>query len=222
VLRLLLRRGQDPSELEGSDISQHAEDVLQKYQPVKDVFVLGRRGAVQAAFTIKELRELTRLKRAACVVDPDDVARSMTDASKEEAAATRARKRLTQLLEDISAGKAKDMTHPEDVEARCHLKFLVQPSEVLLENGVAKGLRVARTKLEGPPNAQKAVVQDGFEEIEAGLILRSIGYRSEALPELPFEHNRGIAAHEGGRYHTNGSLCLSSRLGESSCGSGPD
>ena len=39
---------------------------------MKRVFIVGRRGPLQVAFTIKELREMTKLAGCKAVFDPDD------------------------------------------------------------------------------------------------------------------------------------------------------
>ena len=54
--RLLCKQ---PSELVGSDVAEHAAAALAG-SAVRQVVLLGRRGVLQAAFTIKELRERTK------------------------------------------------------------------------------------------------------------------------------------------------------------------
>jgi adrenodoxin-NADP+ reductase len=49
------------NDLYHTDISKRAWDVLQQY-PFWNIVIIGRRGHVQASFTIKELRELVRLE----------------------------------------------------------------------------------------------------------------------------------------------------------------
>src|SRR5512137_2131771 len=66
VARILLRTR---AELETTDIAAHALDALCRSQ-VREVFLLGRRGPEQAAFTPSELKELGALEDAQPVVDP--------------------------------------------------------------------------------------------------------------------------------------------------------
>src|SRR2546429_3979862 len=54
VTRMLTR---SPTELERTDVADHALDVLRR-SAIEEVVVLGRRGPAQAAFTSAELREL--------------------------------------------------------------------------------------------------------------------------------------------------------------------
>ena len=51
-----------------TDMNREALDVIANTYNVRNVHVVGRRGPVQSAFTIKELRELTRIEGAGVVV----------------------------------------------------------------------------------------------------------------------------------------------------------
>src|SRR5512142_1487506 len=66
VARILLRTR---AELERTDIAAHALEALRESQ-VREVYLLGRRGPAQAAFSPAELRELGELEAADPVVDP--------------------------------------------------------------------------------------------------------------------------------------------------------
>src|SRR5512138_119823 len=69
VCRMLLRT---PAELERTDVADHALDALRESR-VREVFMLGRRGPAQAAFSPAELRELGALESADPIVDPADL-----------------------------------------------------------------------------------------------------------------------------------------------------
>ena len=60
-------------ELAKTDISDYALESLRKSR-VKEIVILGRRGAAQAAFTPKEIKEIGALDGVDLVVDPADVA----------------------------------------------------------------------------------------------------------------------------------------------------
>lgn len=55
-----------------TDISQHALDALTRSR-VRKVYLVGRRGPLQVAFTIKELREMIKLPDCRPVIHKDDV-----------------------------------------------------------------------------------------------------------------------------------------------------
>lgn len=59
---------------------------------------MGRRGSAQAAFTMKELRELTKLDGVTCVVNPEELKRSLNESSQQEINEQRAKKRMGELL----------------------------------------------------------------------------------------------------------------------------
>src|SRR5207244_4092995 len=60
-----------PSELERTDVADHALEALRKSR-IEEVVVLGRRGPAQVAFTSSELRELGHMPGVALRVDPQE------------------------------------------------------------------------------------------------------------------------------------------------------
>ena len=69
VVRILCRT---PEELATTDIADYALEALRKSR-VKEVYLLGRRGPAQAAFTNPEIRELGELPDADIAADPAEV-----------------------------------------------------------------------------------------------------------------------------------------------------
>ena len=57
--------------VQGTDICQHALDAIAESK-IQRVQIVGRRGPLQVAFTIKELREMTKLLGCRPVLDPHD------------------------------------------------------------------------------------------------------------------------------------------------------
>ncbi|XP_025053281.1 NADPH:adrenodoxin oxidoreductase, mitochondrial [Alligator sinensis] len=167
---------------------------------VKRVWLVGRRGPLQVAFTIKELREMVNLPGARPILDPADFT-GLRDAIKD---VPRPRKRLTELMIKTALEK------PGEKEAKIWasatrewgLKFLRSPLEILpTANGKrARGIRMAVTRLEGSGESATAVPTGEVEELECGLILSSIGYRSLPLgPSVPFDPKHGIIPNHLGR-----------------------
>ena len=56
-------------ELADTDLAEHASRILDNSM-IKDIYVLGRRGPLEGAFTPKELGELNTLDRCVALVDP--------------------------------------------------------------------------------------------------------------------------------------------------------
>ena len=213
-------------ELATSDIKDYALDALRE-SCVEHVILLGRRGHPQASFTIKELRELSRLDGVDAVVHEAELeAGGSSEASQAEIKGARARKRIDKLLWDIAKALPADEKGAEG-RARAHtagrktveLRFLSSPEKFTAEEGAggaenAEGrvahVHVANMALEGEANAQWAVPTGETEVIPAGLVLRSIGYKSVAMEGVAFDEQRAIAAHEGGRVDGGSSSSSSS------------
>ncbi|MFY9487120.1 MAG: FAD-dependent oxidoreductase [Solirubrobacterales bacterium] len=183
----------DPAELAPTDTADHAIAALAESQ-VEEVILLGRRGPAQAAFTNPELLELGELKRADVIVDPADLeldAASEAWLASDEADAT-SRKNV-EILREYAQREPTGKSH------RVVLKFLRSPVEILGEDKV-EGIRIGVNKIEtGDNGALRAVDAGATEDIECGLVLRSIGYRGRPIEEVPFDDRRGLIRNEGGR-----------------------
>lgn len=184
VSRILLKT---VDELRESDIAPHALEVLEG-SPVKDVWILGRRGPVQAKFTTKELRELGELSDAEPVVRPEEIT---VDEHAEAALTDNVVKKNLEVIRDF-AGRT-----PQGKPRRVHLRFLVSPVEILGdEDGNVCGLKIERNTLDAGGNA---VGTGETEVLPVQLVLRSVGYRGVALPDVPFDEKRGVIPNTEGR-----------------------
>ncbi|KFR17271.1 hypothetical protein N306_14412, partial [Opisthocomus hoazin] len=164
---------------------------------VKRVWLVGRRGPLQVAFTIKELREMINLPGARPVLNPADFT-GLENAIKD---APRPRKRLTELMIKTALEKPGEKTQAA-APREWGLKFQRSPQEVLptADGRRARGVRMALTRLEGSGDSAKAIPTGDVEELECGLVLSSIGYRSLPLdPAVPFDTQRGVVPNSSGR-----------------------
>jgi ferredoxin--NADP+ reductase len=184
-----------PDELSPTDTADHAIEVLSEGQ-VQEVVLLGRRGPAQAAFTNPELRELADLQRAGVEVDATDLDLDEHSARwLEEEADITARKNVEILRAYAEEG-------PKDASHRVILRFLRSPVEILGEgeDGPVTGVRVVVNEIQrGEDGSLRAVPTDREETIEAGLVLRSIGYRGRPVDDVPFDERRGLIRNDGGR-----------------------
>lgn len=141
---------------------------------------------------------VTKLEDAAFVVKKEELGRGLNDSSKKEIEEHRAKKRMDELLQKFADGPT------EGKSKQLHLRFLLAPGK-FVENPAAPGsvgaLECDVTALEGAPNAQKAVVTGKKEVIPAGLVLRSIGYKSVAVPGVPFDDRKAVVRNTAGRVH---------------------
>ncbi|XP_068511447.1 NADPH:adrenodoxin oxidoreductase, mitochondrial isoform X1 [Anas acuta] len=165
---------------------------------VKRVWLAGRRGPLQVAFTIKELREMINLPGTQPVLNPADFT-GLENAVKD---IPRPRKRLTELMIKTALQKPGEMAAQAAAPRQWGLKFQRSPQEVLptADGTRARGVRMALTRLEGSGESAKAIPTGDVEELECGLVLSSIGYRSLPLdPAVPFDSQRGIIPNSMGR-----------------------
>ncbi len=189
VARILARSVDD---LARTDIAEHALEAL-RHSKVREVYLLGRRGPAQAAFSNPELRELTALAGVDLVVRPEDLE---LDAVNQTFLAQHASRHPQRNLELLAAQSAKgEGTQPRKIR----LKFFVSPVDIVGSRRVER-VRVERNRLvedaQGGFNARGTGV---FEEIPSQLVFRSVGYKGQCLPGVPFDDRAGIIPHRDGR-----------------------
>ncbi len=180
VARMLAKTHED---LAQTDVPGNVMDVLRTSR-VRDIHLIGRRGAQFAKFTSKELRELGDLVNATVHVVSDEVAVEPAD-EHERSVATNLR-----ILGEWAATPEKP-TKPR----RIWLRFGLRPTE-LIGSDRLQTLRCERTRTE----ADGAVVGTGeYEDFSVQCVLRAVGYRSLPLPGVPFDDDRGVVNNVGGR-----------------------
>lgn len=191
VARILCRT---PEELERTDIAEHALETLRRSR-VREVYLLGRRGPAQAAFTNPELKELGELADADISAVPEEVA--LDDLSR--AALDRTQDRSTQKKVEIL--KAYATRPPSGKSRRLVLRFLVSPLALLSDGAGGVGaIRLARNRLVATPAGTLQATPTGEEEVlPAGLVFRSVGYRGVPLPGVPFNDDWCVILNDRGR-----------------------
>jgi len=181
----------DHAELAVTDVADHALEALRE-SAVREVVVIGRRGPAQAAFTNPELLELGEMEGVDVIVDSDELERALavTEADMDPTS-ERNVKVLREYAQRPLTGQPR----------RIVLRFLLSPLEFLGEPEVGvRGVRAVRNELvAGPGGTLRAQATEQEETIEAGLVLRAVGYRGRPLPGVPFDEHRGVIVNEGGR-----------------------
>ena len=179
VARILMR---SRAELERTDIAAHALDSLRNSQ-VREVFVLGRRGPEQAAFSPSELKELGSMEAADPVVDAGELA-GCADADGNM-------KILRSFASRQPRGDAKKL----------HLRFLVSPTEVLGNaEGKVAGLALEKNRLEARPDGTVAARGTGqIEVLDVDMVVPAIGFAADRIAGVPFDEKARIIANQDGR-----------------------
>jgi len=181
------------AELDITDTADHAIEALAA-SGIEEIVVVGRRGPVQAAFTNPEVRELGELTDADIVIDPgemelDPASREYFDSEDCDPTHRRNVEIFTAFSERAPEGKPK----------RVLMRFCCSPVEIR-GDGKVESLVLGRNELyRDESGAIRARDAGGREEIECGLVLRSIGYRGVGLEGIPFDSGRGLIPNDGGR-----------------------
>ncbi len=177
-------------ELAVTDIADHALEALDASN-VKEIVVVGRRGPAQAAFTNPELRELGDLADADVIVDPEELERAL---AVEDPNVDSTSQQNISILRDY-AGRA-----PAGKSKRVVLRFLLSPVELEGDSSGVRTVVMARNELQATEEGRLRAEPTGdTETIEAGLVMRAIGYRGKPLPGVPFDDRGATIPNEGGR-----------------------
>jgi ferredoxin--NADP+ reductase len=184
--RILLR---SPAELEKTDIAAHALEALRNSQ-VREVYILGRRGPEQAAFTPVELKELGEMEGVDPVVAPDELigCEELVEPGSQQ-------DKNFKILQSFAARERGIDTK------KLHLRFRVSPTEVLADvEGKVCGLKLEKNRIEIQPDGSTVARGTGeFEVLEVGMVLPAIGFSLHPIDGVPFDEAARIVANEDGR-----------------------
>ncbi|WP_200302055.1 FAD-dependent oxidoreductase [Streptomyces adelaidensis] len=184
VTRMLARGA---AELSPTDMPEAALGSLAASE-VARVHMVGRRGPSQARFTTKELRELSTLPDTRVTVNPAEL--ELDPDYVDPSALPAARRRNVEVLRGWATAPSSGGRH------HLRLRFFLRPVELLADGDRVCGVRLERTA----PDGHGGLTGTGrYEEIEAQLVLRSVGYRGVPLDGLPFDPEHGTVPHVGGR-----------------------
>ncbi|MDR3660661.1 MAG: 4Fe-4S binding protein [Mycobacterium sp.] len=164
----------DPDLLARTDISDHALAALRDSK-VHEVVIVARRGPIHSAFTLPELIGLT----ATCdvVLDAGDHELVKRDLETASDLLTRNKLEILTKLADSSAPASRP---------RIRLAYQLTPARVLGSDKVT-GIEFTVTGT------------DEVRQLDAGLVLTSIGYHGKAIRDLPFDDAAGVVPNDQGR-----------------------
>ena len=174
-------------EMSVTDLAPYADDAIQA-SPIEDIYMFGRRGPVEAAFTNVEFRELGHLQNCVPVVDlgqlPDEVKSNyLSDRD------------LRVREKNIETMRTFPEVDPDGKAKRMHIQFYASPVEILGGDRV-EGIVMERTRVD--ENGKCIGTGETFE-VACGMVVTCIGSRAEPVDDEPFDAKRGIAIHEDGR-----------------------
>ena len=173
----------NPSELAKTDIADHALEAL-RHSRIKEVVLLGRRGAAQAAYTLPELVGLLSHHDVDFIVEGAELGIDSDRVVNQKIAAL---------------AKASGSGQNGAGRKRIVFRFLASPTELIGTDKV-EGVRLVLNDLVADAGGVlRPQPTSGTETIEAGLVLRSIGYRGVPVAGLPFDMEAGVVPNAGGR-----------------------
>jgi ferredoxin--NADP+ reductase len=175
-------------EMADGDLCAHAADAIAA-APLTDIFVVGRRGPVEAGFTPAELGEIGHLERAAPVVDAAALPQAVGSLADE--AARPVKEKTLAILRDFAA---RALAASEAAPVRVRFLFHAAPVAVLGDAVGVSSLRLARTRVEDG----RAVATDATFDIAVSTVVSAIGYRCAPLDGAPMDDGRGIVVNADG------------------------
>ncbi|MDM8519167.1 FAD-dependent oxidoreductase [Anaerolineales bacterium HSG6] len=177
-----------------TDIAEHALEAL-KNSKVKNVYVIGRRGPAQAAFTNTEVRELGELVATDALVVPEEAELdALSQQLLDEGNDHRTKKKveiIQSFIPNTRTDKPKALT----------IRFLVSPVELIGdEKGQIKAMRLVKNELyQTDDGTLRPRATEQFETVSVGLVFRSVGYRGLPVEGVPFNDSWGIISNDEGR-----------------------
>ncbi len=190
VARVLAKTG---DELLPTEIPANVYEGL-KQNKALEVHVFGRRGPAQAKFTPLELKELDHSPNIEVVVNPEDI-----EYDEGSAVARRSSKitdQVATIIENYAIREPK-----QGAIHKLFLHFFENPVEILGSDGKVVGLRTERTALDGTGNVEPTGTTTDWD---VTAIYRAVGYLSDNLPQIPFDHAAGVIPNEAGRVFDEG------------------
>ena len=174
----------DPSELDPTDVAEHALIKL-KQSNIRTVIICGRRGPEHAAFTAPELRDLPKLENTDVFIDPKQIEeaikhiKEMDDVEKD-------------LRNNIEAMKAIAEHEKKGVPRKLEIKFLSTPLEIK-GDGKVEEVVFQKNRVE---NGRVVATSETFT-IKTGLVITAIGYGSIEYSGIDLENGKiaNIAGH---------------------------
>ncbi len=191
VARILVRTR---AELLKTDIADYALDALSQSR-VKEVYLLGRRGPAQAAFTNPEIKEVGEMEDADTFTLPDEV---KLDALSQEVVDTDPDPNLKKKVDLLRSYSERQ---PTGKARKLFIRFLVSPTELMGDaNGRVAKMRLARNVLVRNSSGKIAAqTTKESQDLDLGLVFRSVGYRGVALKDVPFDNDGGVIPNVKGR-----------------------
>tara|TARA_Y100000590_G_scaffold464209_1_gene633106 strand:- start:242 stop:1537 length:1296 start_codon:yes stop_codon:yes gene_type:complete len=169
-------------EMADSDIPNYALNSINK-SSIKNLYMVGRRGPIEAKFTNVELREMGNLKNCLPIVNTDIPNKVEGDYS------DRDQRLIERNLETL---KSFSNIEKKNKEKKLHFNFFQKPVEII-GNDKVESIKFEKTRLEGMELKNTGEIA----EINCGLVISAIGYKPKEMPGLKITN--GVVENDNGR-----------------------
>jgi ferredoxin--NADP+ reductase len=188
VARMLLA---SVERLRATDVPEHVLRELAA-SPVRDVYIVARRGVAQAKFTSKELHEIGELADVDILLSAAEL--DLDSDAQEALVGDPMRQHAVKFLRSLA------QLEPKGRSKRLHFRFMMRPAAV---NGTDRvdGLTIERTAFD---RAGRLVGTGQLEWLPVQMVVRSVGYRGLPVDGLPFDAAAGVIPHEHGAVLADG------------------
>lgn len=180
--------------LRKTDITSHSLATLAECK-IENVHLIGRRGPLQAAFTIKELREMLSLRNVNTIWRANDFTEITEHTIKN---LSRPKRRITELM----YRHVHNPSHSSSPDKLFMPIFFRSPKFIETVNNSNSRKRLYLT-INQLTQSENFIRTDQTETLDTELILRSIGYKSVNVtrPEdsLNFDSSKGLVRNDQGR-----------------------
>ncbi len=185
VARLLAK---NYDQLNSTDMADYALEEWKRNE-IENIYVIARRGPAQAKCSAPELKELGKIEGVQVVVSPSEL--QLDENSLRELENSSSARKVYETLKQF----ATDNIDPS--KRHIFIKFLLSPREIL-GNGKVEKVRFEKNRLVNKDGYLAAEGTAVFEEINASMVIKAIGYRSFPLEGLPFDEKAAIIPNESG------------------------
>lgn len=180
-------------ELANTDIAQHALDQLAGSK-IKNIYLVARRGPLQSAFTPAGTKGLLNMTEAVAYVNPNELI--IEEETKKIIEDTNDKRILQNLkfLDQISTN------NPNEYNRVVQFLFRRSPIEIFSTNNKVSGISIVKNELfEDEQGFLNARATDVCENINTHMVFRSIGYKLDAIKDVPHDNRKGIISNINGR-----------------------
>ena len=182
VVRVLSKTSE---EMSNSDIPEYALNSIKK-SPIKNLYMVGRRGPVEAKFTNVELREMGNLRNCLPVVNADLPSKLNGNYS------DRDQRLIEKNLETLKSFSSIEKKNKEKI---LNFNFFQKPIEIIGNNKV-ESIKFEKTKLEdGKLESTGEIIK-----INCGLVIAAIGYKPKDVQGLKISN--GVVENNEGKIDT--------------------